>query len=108
MIALEASYADLVEHLAQHFHTRDLRLDSALQWLTAELGEAMEVRLLMQGLNPRKGFQGDMEDLAAELADVVIMALIAMRMTGCDVQDTLSKHVAKMLGRLEEQGNAYV
>src|ERR1700761_602395 len=58
-------------------------LEAQLLKMSEEVGEAAEASLGMTGRNPRKGFSHTREDLAGEIADVIITAAVALvRLSG--------------------------
>jgi NTP pyrophosphatase (non-canonical NTP hydrolase) len=77
-------------------------LESQLLKLSEEVGEVAEAYLGMTGLNPRKGFSHTREDLAGEVADVIITAAVALvKVTGGPDQAraAFQAHLAGVLRR---------
>ena len=71
--------------------------------IAEEAGEAVAAYLGVTGANPRKGVTATLEDLAGELCDVVLAALIALAtVTGGTPQaeSRLAAHVAARTIRL--------
>ena len=71
--------------------------------IAEETGEAVAAYIGLTGANPRKGVIAGPEELAAELCDVVLAALIALAtVTGGTPQaeSRLAGHVADRAGRL--------
>lgn len=71
--------------------------------IAEETGEAVSAYIGLTGENPRKGVTADPDDLAAELCDVVLAALIALAtITGGTPQaeSRLHRHVAARAIRL--------
>jgi hypothetical protein len=77
--------------------------------ITEEAGEATAAYLGVTGQNPRKGIAATGEDLAGELCDVVLAALIALAtVTGGTphAESALARHVATRAVRLRSLRNA--
>ncbi|WP_188187996.1 MazG-like family protein [Nonomuraea sp. SYSU D8015] len=71
--------------------------------ITEEAGEVAAAYIGMTGQNPRKGVTHTREDVAGELCDVVITALVALAaITGstADAQAALDRHLARRRPRL--------
>ncbi|MCF0096881.1 MazG-like family protein [Micromonospora sp. MH99] len=69
--------------------------------LTEEAGEASAAWIGLLGQNPRKGVTHTGEDVAAELADVVFTALVAIESLGLDAQTVVGACAEKVRSRLE-------
>ncbi|MET8277729.1 MazG-like family protein [Micromonospora sp. NPDC005174] len=69
--------------------------------LTEEAGEASAAWIGLLGQNPRKGVTHTREDVAAELADVVFTALVAIESLGLDAQTVVGACAEKVRSRLE-------
>ncbi|GAA2266752.1 hypothetical protein GCM10010430_59770 [Kitasatospora cystarginea] len=59
-----------------------------------EAGEAAQALLGVLGANPRKGNSHTMADLQAELCDVIVAGMVALRATTPEAANVLSDHVA--------------
>jgi NTP pyrophosphatase (non-canonical NTP hydrolase) len=76
-----------IESLARRFDDHDRRggLTPPEQWtlqvlkIAEETGEASQAVIGARGTNPRKGESHNWEDVHAEVADVAITALVALR-----------------------------
>jgi NTP pyrophosphatase (non-canonical NTP hydrolase) len=68
--------------------------------VTEEAGEAAGAWIGVLGTNPRKGVTHSRDDVAAELADVVITALVAMDSLGVDVRTALRDCARKVVNRI--------
>jgi NTP pyrophosphatase (non-canonical NTP hydrolase) len=68
--------------------------------VTEEAGEVASAWIGAMGQNPRKGVTHTRTDVAAELADVVITALVAIESLGLDSRDVLAACAAKVASRL--------
>ena len=103
---LSHDYLRLIERLRKHYavHAGNT-LSIQLIKMQEELGEVAEAFIGANGLNPRKGVTHTQDDLNMELADVVITAVLALRMsTGSSVavNEILRRQALKTIGRLEE------
>ncbi|NES15959.1 MULTISPECIES: MazG nucleotide pyrophosphohydrolase domain-containing protein [Micromonospora] len=80
--------------------TGDTELTCRLLKLTEEAGEAAAAWIGVLGQNPRKGVTHTREDVAAELADVVFTALVAIESLGLDARTVVSACADKVRARL--------
>ena len=71
--------------------------------ISEEAGEAAGAWIGALGSNPRKGVTHSRADVAAELADVVLTALVAIESLGYDAGDVVAECAAKVLARLPDQ-----
>ncbi len=69
--------------------------------LVEEVGEVAEARIGQLGQNPRKGVTHTRDDVAAELADVVITALVALQSLEVDPATILTRKAEAVALRLE-------
>lgn len=67
--------------------------------LSEEVGEVSEAVIGVTGQNPRKGVTHTWDDVQAELCDVVITALIALRTLTPDAQEVFTRHLARVMDR---------
>lgn len=67
--------------------------------IVEEAGEAASAWIGAAGNNPRKGVTHTRADVAAELADVALTALIAIESLGLDHRTVLRECAAKVVGR---------
>ncbi|MET9912923.1 MazG-like family protein [Streptomyces sp. NPDC006476] len=67
--------------------------------MSEEVGEVAEAVLGATGQNPRKGASHTWDDVQAELCDVVITALIALRTLTPDTRETFNRHLARVTER---------
>lgn len=67
--------------------------------LSEEVGEVAQAVIGTTGQNPRKGVTHDWEDVRAELCDVVITALVALRTLTPDTREVFTRHLAKVRQR---------
>jgi hypothetical protein len=70
--------------------------------LAEETGEAVAAYIGMTGQNPRKGTCATLADLAAELCDVIVTAMVALAtLTGTTTAEAhLAAHFSRLLARL--------
>jgi NTP pyrophosphatase (non-canonical NTP hydrolase) len=67
--------------------------------VTEEAGEAAGAWIGLLGQNPRKGVTHTRDDVAAELADVALTALVAIESLGLDARQALDGCAAKVQAR---------
>ncbi|PPS68970.1 MULTISPECIES: MazG-like family protein [Streptomyces] len=67
--------------------------------LTEEVGEVSEAVIGATGQNPRKGVTHTWEDVQAELCDVVITALVALRTLTPEAREVLARHLERVTRR---------
>jgi NTP pyrophosphatase (non-canonical NTP hydrolase) len=67
--------------------------------LSEEIGEVAEAVIGATGQNPRKGTTHTWDDVQAELCDVVITALVALRTLTPDTRATFTRHLARVTER---------
>ncbi|MEH0939109.1 MazG-like family protein [Micromonospora psammae] len=69
--------------------------------LTEEAGEVAGAWIGLLGQNPRKGVTHTRDEVAAELADVVLKALVAIESLGYDARTVVSSCAAKVQARVQ-------
>ncbi|MGW3283154.1 MazG-like family protein [Streptomyces sp. NPDC001002] len=67
--------------------------------LSEEVGEVAEAVIGATGQNPRKGITHTWDDVQAELCDVVITALVALRTLTPDTREVFAHHLARVRSR---------
>jgi NTP pyrophosphatase (non-canonical NTP hydrolase) len=67
--------------------------------LTEEVGEVSEAVIGATGQNPRKGVTHTWEDVEAELCDVVITALVALRTLTPEAREVFGGHLKRVRER---------
>jgi NTP pyrophosphatase (non-canonical NTP hydrolase) len=73
--------------------------------LSEEVGEVAQAVIGATGRNPRKGVTHTWDDVQAELCDVVITALVALRTLTPDTQEVFTHHLARVTRRsLDPEG----
>ncbi|MEU6381337.1 MazG-like family protein [Streptomyces sp. NPDC046909] len=71
--------------------------------LSEEVGEVAQAVIGTTGQNPRKGTTHTWEDVQAELCDVVITALVALRTLTPDTREVFDRHLRRVLERSLER-----
>ncbi|GAA3808914.1 MazG-like family protein [Sphaerisporangium flaviroseum] len=93
-------------------------VDQVVTWLDGESKQATDIELLLRilkvseeagevaeavvgafGQNPRKGFTHTWEDVDAELCDVILTAMVALRSRNPDAAKVFSAHLAGVTSR---------
>lgn len=64
-----------------------------------EFGEAIAATIGATGQNPRKGFTHTWDDVAGELCDVAVSALVALVTLVGDGEDRMARHLGGLLER---------
>ncbi|MFF6954364.1 MazG-like family protein [Streptomyces iakyrus] len=67
--------------------------------LSEEVGEVSQAVIGATGQNPRKGVTHTWEDVEAELCDVVITALMALRTLTPEARDVFARHLERVTRR---------
>jgi NTP pyrophosphatase (non-canonical NTP hydrolase) len=67
--------------------------------LQEEVGEVAQAVIGATGQNPRKGTTHTWEDVEGELCDVVITALVALRMLTPDTREVFDRHLTRVMER---------
>ncbi|MEU2508204.1 MazG-like family protein [Streptomyces sp. NPDC007863] len=67
--------------------------------LSEEVGEAAQAVIGATGQNPRKGNSHTWEDVEAELCDVVITAMVALRTLTPDASAVFARHLDRVAAR---------
>ncbi|GAA2570744.1 MULTISPECIES: MazG-like family protein [Streptomyces] len=67
--------------------------------LSEEVGEVAEAVIGATGQNPRKGRTHSWDDVEAELCDVVITAMVALRTLTPEAREVFGRHLARVAGR---------
>jgi NTP pyrophosphatase (non-canonical NTP hydrolase) len=100
---LSDEYLKLIEELRLHYLEHGgLTLERQVIKLQEELGEVAEALIGALGANPRKGFTHTTTDVGMELADLVITALLAIKLCRMDPDKALQLQVMKTMKRLDE------
>ncbi|MFI2409774.1 MazG-like family protein [Streptomyces sp. NPDC018947] len=67
--------------------------------LSEEVGEVAEAVIGATGQNPRKGLSHTWDDVEAELCDVAITAMVALRMLTPEAREVFDRHLARVAAR---------
>jgi NTP pyrophosphatase (non-canonical NTP hydrolase) len=67
--------------------------------LSEEVGEVAEAVIGATGQNPRKGASHTWQDVEAELCDVIITAMVALRTLTPDAPDVFAGHLRRVAER---------
>ncbi|WP_436736659.1 MazG-like family protein [Streptomyces sp. BBFR102] len=67
--------------------------------LAEETGEVAQAVIGAIGQNPRKGVSHDWDDVRAELCDVIVTAMVALRTLSPDARAVLAAHLARTTAR---------
>jgi NTP pyrophosphatase (non-canonical NTP hydrolase) len=84
--------------------TTQAELSSRILKLTEEAGEVAAAWIGVIGSNPRKGVTHTPQQVAEELADVALTALVAIQSLGFDARTQLNARAVTILGRLATDG----
>lgn len=76
-----------------------------LMKLSEEVGEVMEAYIGLVGANKRKGYSHDGLDVADELCDVVITAMVSLHDWVVDPEDYLKDKLETLQARIEKEGS---
>jgi len=100
---LSEEYLQLLGELWAHYvEEGDVNLERQVIKLQEEVGEVAAALIGALGANPRKGFTHTTTDVAMELADVVITALLGIVLCRKDPNETLRLQLEKTQDRLIE------
>ena len=95
-----SAVAATVRWLDRHNGAGDEQISLQLMKVMEESGEAAGAWIGVRGQNPRKGVTHDRGDVAAELADVIMSALVAIESLGFDAEETVTACARKVLSRV--------
>ncbi|MEU5163960.1 MazG-like family protein [Streptomyces sp. NPDC020875] len=70
--------------------------------LAEEVGETAQAVIGATGQNPRKGFSHTWRDVEAELCDVVLTAMVALRTLTPDAERVFTAHVESVARRMPD------
>ena len=73
--------------------------------LQEEVGEVAQAYIGCRGANKRKGYTHTREDVARELCDVVITAMVALHDWTADPEEFLEDQVARIAERCRTEGS---
>jgi phosphoribosyl-ATP pyrophosphohydrolase len=95
--------AGMLRWLEQQGLCGDELISLQLLKIGEEAGEAAGAWIGALGSNPRKGVTHSRRDVAAELADVVLTALVAIESLGYDAGQVVTECAEKVLARLPDE-----
>lgn len=93
----------VAEHYAQFHDTPRQMLSAQLHQLTSELGEVADAFIGCTGANRRKGFTHTDEDLANELGDLAMTAVMTLFFCADDPELVIDDTLRKFIARLEKE-----
>lgn len=102
MSDLYAATSALAAFLNHHNGNDRPEMSMQMLKLTEECGEAAAAWIGYTGQNPRKGVTHTVEDVLAELADVVITALVGIERIGGDAREVVGRKVDVMARRYSD------
>ncbi|GII89014.1 hypothetical protein Ssi03_70040 [Sphaerisporangium siamense] len=91
--------ASLVDWLNRSNGTGDHEIAIRVMKVGEEFGEAVAAYVGMTGQNPRKGVTHSVEDVAGELVDVAVTALVALHSFTDDPQAVFEAKLARIADR---------
>lgn len=97
-------YRDIYNRIAatqRVSHGTDYRLVK----LQEEVGEVAQAFIGYVGANARKGCTHTSEDVAKELADVVVTAMVALHDWTDDPERFMKEHLQRLLERIKREGS---
>lgn len=100
----------IVRQLEAWFDTAsaDLSADAVVSHrllkIAEEVGEASAALVGVAGTNPRKGHTHTMTDVAKELSDIAVTALIALGTVTGDAKTAFAEHLEALWQRAQEAG----
>lgn len=94
-----AAIRDLVGWLDEQNGRSQQEVTLRLLKLTEETGEVAQAWIGVQGQNPRKGVTHSREDVADELCDVIVTAVVALASVVDDPAGHLDAKLAKIAAR---------
>jgi NTP pyrophosphatase (non-canonical NTP hydrolase) len=74
--------------------------------LSEEVGEAAQAVIGATGQNPRKGVTHTWDDVQAELCDVILTAMVALRTLTPDAREVFTHHLAGVRNRSLATGDS--
>jgi len=99
-MTLDPEYLKLIGRLRAHCEEYGVTVATQLLKVQEETGEVAQAYMGWLGLNPRKGVTHTSFDVAMELADVVITAILAIDMLGHDPERIMTTQMVKTEDRL--------
>lgn len=101
-------YRDIWAAISPHqdqIEADNVGVEVRLMKLSEEVGEVMQAYIGAVGANKRKGRSHTDADVAKELADVVVTAMVALHDWTEEPSRFVVKHVEDLLERIKEEGS---
>jgi len=101
-------YRDIWAAISPHqdrIKVDDVGVEVRLMKLSEEVGEVMQAYIGVMGANKRKGRSHTGHDVAKELADVVITAMVALHDWTDSPEHFIEDHLQQLLERIKEEGS---
>jgi hypothetical protein len=97
--------AQLVEWLDDNNRCNDTEMGMRILKISEEAGEAAAAWIGHVGQNPRKGFTHTEDDVAAELCDVAVTALVALAslLGPRSSEEYFASHLQALVTRVEKE-----
>ncbi|MFE3886083.1 MazG-like family protein [Streptomyces lydicus] len=99
-----AHLADLLE--AHSTLPREQRILLQLLKIQEEAGEVAEAVIGATGQNPRKGHSHTWEDVEAEVCDVIVTGMVALRRLNPEAASVFARHMEGLVADLDKAGKA--
>lgn len=96
-----ATIAELVAWLDRSNGRDDHELTLRILKIGEEFGEVVQARIGQLGQNPRKGSTHTRQDLAGELCDVIVTAMVALGSVVDDPQQVFEAKLRKIRDRVD-------
>lgn len=103
-IAREWEFTSEIWHAITGFQGEDDKAPRILK-LNEEIGEVSQAYIGYRGLNKRKGFTHTAEDVANELCDVIVTAMVALEDYVIEPDKYFGEFVTKLIERVRNQGS---
>lgn len=95
---------DGIAQLVQWNEERGVPMDIAMLKIMEEAGEVADAWIGVRGTNPRKGPYGTESDVANELADVIITAMVAIGRLKLSPMGVLTERLNFVIERIRNAG----
>jgi len=102
---MSSAYEDIYKAIVRHQGQSQVGVQTRLIKLSEEVGEVMQAYIGTTGANKRKGVTHIRADVADELCDVIITAMVALHDWTEYPGEWLEDRVNAVAGRVEEQGS---
>lgn len=98
-------YRDVYDAIERHQGPGALGVNLRLLKIQEEAGEVAEAVIGFCGGNKRKGYSHTEEDVAKELADVVVTAMVALHDWVPSPEQFMKEHLQGLLERIKKEGS---